>query len=80
MLRLEVSTDRTGYVVTNDLTQNLRDETQKVCAIRWKIEQLHREVKQTTGLERSQCRKQSIQREPYRLCIIGLVSFQRTEA
>lgn len=62
LFRLVVSTDRTDYVVTNDKTQNSTDETQKVCAIRWKIEQLHREVKQTTGLEKNQCRKQRIQR------------------
>ena len=62
LFRLVVSTDRTDYVVTNDRDQNSTDGTQKLCAIRWKIEQLHREVKQTTGLERSQCRKQRIQR------------------
>lgn len=62
LFRLAVSTDRTDYIVTNDLTQNRADETQKVCAIRWKIEQLHREAKQVTGLESCQCRKQRIQR------------------
>src|SRR5205085_7140381 len=62
LFRLAVSTDRTDYVVTNDLTQNSTNETQQVCAIRWKIEQLHREVKQTTGLERCQCRLARIQR------------------
>jgi hypothetical protein len=62
LFRLVVSTDRTDYVVTNDLTQDSTAETQQVCAIRWKIEQLHREVKQVTGLERCQCRKSRIQR------------------
>lgn len=33
-----------------------------VCAIRWRIEQLHREAKQVTGLESCQCRKARIQR------------------
>ena len=42
LFRLVVSKDRTDYVVTNDVTQNSTDDTQKVCAIRWKIEQLHR--------------------------------------
>lgn len=37
LFRLVVSTDRTDYVVTNDLTQNSTDETQKVCAVRWKV-------------------------------------------
>ena len=34
----------------------------KACGFRWKIEQLHREGKQVTGLERCQCRKARIQR------------------
>jgi hypothetical protein len=62
LFRVIVSTDKTEYVVTNDLTQDSTDDTQKVCAVRWKIEQFHREVKQTTGIESCQCRKQRIQR------------------
>ena len=78
LFRLVVSKDRTDYIVTNDLTQNSTDDTQKVCAIGWKIEQLHREVKQITGLESCQCRKSRIQRASHRLCDVTLVSFQRT--
>jgi hypothetical protein len=44
--------------VTNDLTQDSTGETQKHCSTRWKIEQFHRQVKQVTGLQRCQCRKQ----------------------
>ena len=62
LFRLVVSKDRTDSIVTNDVTQTSTDETQPVCAIRWKIEQLHREVKQVTGLERCQCRVGRIQR------------------
>jgi hypothetical protein len=62
LFRLVVSPDRTDYIVTNDVTQRSTADTQQVCAIRWKIEQLHREVKQVTGLERCQCRKSRIQR------------------
>lgn len=62
LFRLVVSSNRTDYVVTNDLTQDSTNETQKVCAVRWKIEQLHREAKQVTGWESCQCRKQRIQR------------------
>lgn len=36
--------------------------TQEACGFRWKIEQLHREGKQLTGLVRCQCRKARIQR------------------
>lgn len=38
LFRLVLSTQRTDYVVTNDLTQNAVDAVQEVCAIRWKIE------------------------------------------
>ena len=53
-------TERTEYVVTNDLTQDSTGETQKHAksSIRWKIEQFHRQAKQVTGLESCQCRKQ----------------------
>jgi hypothetical protein len=78
LFRLVVSKDRTDYVVTNDLTQNSTDDTQKVCVIRWRIEQLHREVKQITGLESCQCRKGRIRAQSHRLCHASLVSFQRT--
>ena len=62
LFRLVLSTQRTDYVVTNDKTQNSADEVLKVCVIRWKIEQFHRETKQVTGIERCQCRKARIQR------------------
>jgi hypothetical protein len=62
LFRVEVSTHRTDYVVTNDPAQDSTEATQEVCGIRWKIEQLHREGKQVTGLERCQCRKARIQR------------------
>jgi len=62
LFRVIVSTDKKEYVATNDLTQASTGDTQQVCAVRWKIEQFHRELKQTTGIEACQCRKQRIQR------------------
>ncbi|BBA34324.1 transposase, IS4 family protein [Methylocaldum marinum] len=59
---VEVSTHRTDWVVTNDATQHSTEATQQACGFRRKIEQLHREGKQATGLERCQCRKAPIQR------------------
>lgn len=56
LFRVVVSTNRTEYIVTNDLTQSETDAAQKESGRRWKIEQFHREAKQTTGLERCQCR------------------------
>lgn len=60
--RVATSTRRTDWIVTNDPAQASTEATQKVCGWRWKIEQLHREGKQVTGLERCQCRKARIQR------------------
>lgn len=62
LFRVVVSTNRTDWIVTNDLAQNSLDETQEACRIRWKIEQFHRELKQLTGVEKCQCRKARIQR------------------
>lgn len=62
LFRLVLSTERTDYVVTNDTAQDTTQGTQEVCALRWKIEQVHREAKQLTGLEGCQCRTARIQR------------------
>lgn len=62
LFRVAVSTHRTDAVVTNDLAQDVTRGAQQACALRWKIEQFHREAKQLTGIERCQCRKARIQR------------------
>lgn len=62
LFRVSVSTNRTEHIITNDDTCQTTDDTRNECAIRWKIEQLHREAKQLTGIEKCQCRKSRIQR------------------
>ncbi len=62
LFRVAVSTNRTEYLVTNEMTQSDTDAAQKESGHRWKIEQFHREAKQTTGLERCQCRLNRSQR------------------
>lgn len=62
LFRLVLSDERTEYVVTNDVSPSSSEAAREECALRWKIEQLHREVKQTTGIERCQCRKERAQR------------------
>lgn len=57
-----VSSRRTDFVATNDLTQDSTDAVQDESGIRWKIEAFHRELKQLTGVEACQCRKGRIQR------------------
>lgn len=62
LFRVTVSTNRTDFVATNDLSQASTDAVQKACGIRWKIEEFHRQLKQLTGVEACQCRKARIQR------------------
>lgn len=62
LFAVAVSTNRTDYVVTNDITQNSIDDVQDVYGIRWKIEEFHRELKQLTVIEKCQCRIDRIQR------------------
>ncbi|HYX12946.1 MAG TPA: hypothetical protein VE944_00980 [Nostoc sp.] len=48
--------------MTNDLSQDSTDVVQKVCKVRCKVEEFHRELKQLTGIEFCQSRKGRIQR------------------
>lgn len=61
LFRVTVSTDRTDFIATNDLSQDSTDFVQQVC-VRWKVEEFHRELKQLTGIESCQCRQAQIQR------------------
>jgi hypothetical protein len=69
LFRVPVSTNRTDYIVTNDVTQGSADGVRKASAIRWKIEEFHRELKQNTGIEKCQARKQRSQRNHINLCM-----------
>ena len=51
-----VSQRRTDYIATNNHNQSDVSVVQEVCGVRWKIERLHRETKQLTGIEKCQCR------------------------
>ncbi|MEJ6486838.1 transposase [Nostoc punctiforme UO1] len=62
LFRVTVSTDRTDFIATNDLSQDSTDVVQRVCKVRLKVEEFHRELKQLTGIESCQCRKGRIQR------------------
>ena len=57
-----VSTHRTDYIITNDLTQQDPAAAEAKSGIRWTVEQFHREDKQITGLKCCQCRLSRSQR------------------
>lgn len=64
LFRLSVHSNRTDYVVTNDLKKiGTSEDATKACAFRWKIEQYHREAKQTTGIGKCQARNSKAQRK-----------------
>lgn len=77
LFRVVVSTDRTDYVVTNDLTQNSTDAVQKVTSNRWKIEQFHRELKGLTGIEDCECRLSRSQRNHICVAIMAWIVLKR---
>jgi hypothetical protein len=62
LFKFTISTNRVDYIVTNDKAQKSSKAAQDVFGFRWVIENMHREVKQLTGIENCQCRKQRIQR------------------
>ncbi len=70
LFRVVLSTERTEYIVTNELTQADCAEAQKESSHRWKIEQFHREEKQLTGLESCQCRLNRSQRNHICACLL----------
>ncbi len=62
LFRVAVSSRRTEWIVSNDPSCDSTRDAQKARAVRWKIEEFHREAKQLTGIERCQCRVARIQR------------------
>ena len=79
LFRVTVSSHRTEFVVTNDLSQDSTQATREECRVRWKIEQFHRELKQLTGVEACQCRKGRIQRNHIH-CALQVWNFLRCQA
>lgn len=78
LFRFAVSTDRTDYVVTNDLSQDSTSDAQKESAIRWKIEEFHRELKQLTGIEKCQARLERSQRNHICISILAWICLTET--
>ena len=77
LFRLVLSTKRTDFIATNDFAQDSTRATQEVCGQRWKIEQFHRETKQTTGIEGCQCRLARMQRNHIACAILVWVRLKQ---
>lgn len=70
LFRVLVSTTRTDYIATNDITQADTTAAEEKSSIRWQIERLHREEKQLTGIQQCQCRKAKCQRNHLTIAIL----------
>lgn len=64
------------YIATNKLDMTLLD-IKTVAAQRWKIEEYHRGLKQTTGIEKCQARNQRSQRNHIFCSILSFVALER---
>jgi hypothetical protein len=76
LFQVTVSTNRTEFLATNDLTQFDPDAVQDVYSRRWKIQEFHQELKQLTGVEAILCRKARMRAQSYCLCNACLESPQ----
>ena len=77
LFRIASGSRRTEYIVTNDLSQSDTQAAKQECRVRWKIEQLHRELKQTTGISKCQSRQHRGQRNHIACCLWVWVSLTR---
>jgi len=77
LFRVLVSTTRTDYIITNDTDQPDTDAAETKSSIRWKVEQLHREEKQITGIENCQCRLARSQRNHIAIANLVWLSFKK---
>ena len=77
VFRLVSASGRTEYIATNDLSESDTQATREHCRLRWKIEQLHRELKQTTGIGKCQSRTHRAQRNHIACCLWVWVSLTR---
>jgi hypothetical protein len=62
LFKVEASTSKTNFVVTNSPNQQSTEHATNISAQRWKIEQAHRELKQLTGIEKCQARSAEAQK------------------
>jgi len=64
------------WIITNSEASLSSDDVQDVNARRWQVEQFHRELKQLTGVEQCQCRKQRAQRNHIACCYQAWLSIK----
>ena len=68
---------QTDYIVTNDVSLTNSQRVMEINALRWKVEEYHRELKQLTGIEKCQCRKARAQRNHVACAVIAWIKLKR---
>jgi SRSO17 transposase len=76
LFKVEATNGDIEWIITNDLSSNTGQAIQDGNDLRWQVEQLHRELKQLTGLEQCQCRKARSQRNHVALCYQAWLSIK----
>lgn len=76
IFRIVISKGKVEYLATNDLTLTLSD-IQEVFARRWKVEEYHRGLKQTTGVEMCQSRSKRAQRTHIFCSILSFLALEK---
>lgn len=80
LFQIPMSTHRTEHIATNAMDQNSADDVREECAVRWKVEEFHREAKQLTGIEKCQCRSGRIQRNHITCAMLVWICMKRAAA
>ena len=78
LFQFTISTNRVDYIVTNDKIQKTGQTLQDAYSMKWVIENMHCEIKQLTGIEKCQCRKQRIQRNHIACSLLVWAFLKRT--
>ena len=69
LFKLVATNGHIDWVITNDLdSTSTAQVAQEANDVRWEVERFHRELKQLTGSEKCQCRKQRSQRNHLACC------------
>ena len=65
------------FIITNDVTLMDSEAVGTINGYRWKVEELHRELKQLTGIEKCQCRKARAQRNHIACAMLAWITLKR---
>jgi Transposase DDE domain len=78
LFRIATSNGSTELIVTNDESSLDAEAVRFAQGFRWKVEQLHREVKQVTGIEACECRSARAQRNHVGCALLVWTFLKRT--